>query len=161
MHYLKGEPKPNRERIYKLAKRLRHRGPDSYKIDKFEHSENEQTFMVHKRLAIVAPGESGEQPLYTDGGKQTCFIANGEIYNHQKLRETFNIEHRTSRIVKSSATCTRNSARSSFRNIWTGCLPRSLKIEKQEGLSPVAITWGRFPCTWRKGKTGPFGSPRR
>lgn len=30
---LKGDPKLNRKRVYNLAKRIRHRGPDSYNID--------------------------------------------------------------------------------------------------------------------------------
>jgi len=95
VHGLTGDPKANRERIYALAKRLRHRGPDSYKIDKYQNLEDDGkwTFMVHKRLAIVAPGESGEQPLYTDQTKKTCFIANGEIYNHQQLRDDHQIDH--------------------------------------------------------------------
>ena len=42
-----------------------------------------QTFMVHKRLSIVAPGPDGDQPLYTDESHDTTFICNGEIYNHQ------------------------------------------------------------------------------
>ena len=30
---LKGDPKLNRKRVYNLAKRIRHRGPDSYNMD--------------------------------------------------------------------------------------------------------------------------------
>ena len=47
--------------------------------------------MVHKRLSIVAPGKSGDQPLFTDASKKTAFIANGEIYNHAELREKYGI----------------------------------------------------------------------
>ena len=37
-----------------------------------------QTYLVHKRLSIVAPGESGDQPLFTDPTtKKLAFIANG------------------------------------------------------------------------------------
>ena len=48
--------------------------------------------MVHKRLSIVAPGPDGDQPLYTDDSHDTTFICNGEIYNHAKLREKYNIK---------------------------------------------------------------------
>ena len=30
---LTGDPALNRQRVYKLAKRIRHRGPDSYSLD--------------------------------------------------------------------------------------------------------------------------------
>jgi|TARA_B110000977_G_scaffold75293_1_gene101615 asparagine synthase (glutamine-hydrolysing) len=47
---------------------------------------------VHKRLSIVAPGPDGDQPLFVDPAtKLTTFIVNGEIYNHQALREKYNI----------------------------------------------------------------------
>jgi len=88
---LTGDARKNRERVYQLAKRLRHRGPDSYGMEVREDASGRQTFMVHKRLAIVAPGESGNQPLFTDASKNIAFIANGEIYNHQELRDKFNI----------------------------------------------------------------------
>jgi len=88
---LTGDARKNRQRIYNLSKRLRHRGPDSYGIEVREDGRGRQTFMVHKRLAIVAPGESGNQPLFTDATKNTAFIANGEIYNHEELRKKYNI----------------------------------------------------------------------
>ena len=156
VHYLKGEPKPNRERIYKLAKRLRHRGPDSYKIDKFEHSENEQTFMVHKRLAIVAPGESGEQPLYTDGGKQTCFIANGEIYNHQKLRETFNIEHPNKSDCQVIGHVYENFGALEFSKHLDGMFATVIEDRKTGRLIASRDHMGKIPMYMAKGKDGSF-----
>ena len=88
---LTGDPLLNRKRVYGLAKRIRHRGPDSYKMDVSIKEDGTQSYMVHKRLSIVAPGPSGEQPLYTDASHDTTFIANGEIYNHEALREKYNI----------------------------------------------------------------------
>ena len=85
---LTGDPKRNRQRVYNLAKRIRHRGPDSYNMDvAIDETNGTQTFLVHKRLSIVAPGPDGDQPLYVDPEtKLTTFICNGEIYNHQALR---------------------------------------------------------------------------
>jgi asparagine synthase (glutamine-hydrolysing) len=88
---LTGDARKNRQRVYQLAKRLRHRGPDSYGMEVRVDDEGRQTFMVHKRLSIVAPGKSGDQPLFTDASKKTAFIANGEIYNHADLREKYGI----------------------------------------------------------------------
>lgn len=156
VHYLKGEQKANRERIYKLAKRLRHRGPDSYKIDKFEHSENEQTFMVHKRLAIVAPGESGEQPLYTDSGKQTCFIANGEIYNHQKLRETFNIEHPNKSDCQVIGHVYEKFGALEFSKHLDGMFATVIEDRKTGRLIASRDHMGKIPMYMAKGKDGSF-----
>ena len=90
---LSGDPKRNRQRVYNLVKRIRHRGPDSYSMDvAVDEANGTQTFLVHKRLSIVAPGPDGDQPLYVDPEtKLTTFICNGEIYNHQALREKYGI----------------------------------------------------------------------
>ena len=90
---LTGDPALNRQRVYRLAKRIRHRGPDSYNMDvRVDEAAGTQTFMVHKRLSIVAPGPDGDQPLYTDETHDTTFICNGEIYNHEALREKYDIK---------------------------------------------------------------------
>eukprot|EP00227_Mantoniella_beaufortii_P000384 CAMPEP_0197607154 /NCGR_PEP_ID=MMETSP1326-20131121/46528_1 /TAXON_ID=1155430 /ORGANISM="Genus nov. species nov., Strain RCC2288" /LENGTH=96 /DNA_ID=CAMNT_0043175185 /DNA_START=15 /DNA_END=302 /DNA_ORIENTATION=+ len=85
---LTGDPAVNRRRVYALAKRLRHRGPDSYNMDvSVDPKTGAQSFIVHKRLSIVAPGPDGDQPLYVDKAtKEIAFICNGEIYNHEALR---------------------------------------------------------------------------
>ena len=62
---LTGDPALNRQRVYRLAKRIRHRGPDSYNMDvRVDEAAGTQTFMVHKRLSIVAPGPDGDQPVH-------------------------------------------------------------------------------------------------
>jgi len=92
---LTGDPLANRKRVYNLAKRLRHRGPDSYGMDIAMGvpgaPADAQTYLVHKRLSIVAPGPDGDQPLFTAADKKIAFIANGEIYNHAELREKYGI----------------------------------------------------------------------
>ena len=56
---LTGDPLHNRKRVYGLSKRIRHRGPDSYKMDVSIKEDGKQTYMVHKRLSIVAPRPVG------------------------------------------------------------------------------------------------------
>ena len=63
------------------ARQQRHRGPDwsgAYSDTRFA--------IAHERLAIVDPS-SGEQPLITPDGRYVLAV-NGEIYNHQDLRDS-------------------------------------------------------------------------
>lgn len=71
-----------RPQILEMSKKIRHRGPDWSGIFM-----DENTIMAHERLAIVDP-TSGKQPLYSTDGKVVLAV-NGEIYNHQELREEF------------------------------------------------------------------------
>jgi len=69
-----------RHEALKLSKLLRHRGPDSTGI-----FEDEKTVICQERLAIVDP-ECGQQP-FCDKWKTLVLAVNGEIYNHQSIRE--------------------------------------------------------------------------
>ena len=71
-----------RPQLLSMSKMLRHRGPDWNGI--FDHP---KAVMAHERLAIVDPS-SGKQPLLSADGK-LVLAANGEIYNHQKIRKQF------------------------------------------------------------------------
>src|ERR687890_2170091 len=65
----------------RMLKRLMHRGPDG------EGSiEVAGSWLGHRRLAIVDV-EGGKQPLKTESG-DLFFVGNGEIYNHEEVRET-------------------------------------------------------------------------
>tara|TARA_B100000902_G_C27311751_1_gene918851 strand:- start:18 stop:1688 length:1671 start_codon:yes stop_codon:yes gene_type:complete len=68
-----------RPQILKMSKLLRHRGPDWSGIYSCDNA-----ILSHERLAIVDPA-SGKQPLYSPD-KKIILAANGEIYNHLKLR---------------------------------------------------------------------------
>jgi len=65
----------------KLAKRIRHRGPDwsGIYIDDY-------CVLCHERLSIVDP-ENGAQPLYNED-KTKILSVNGEIFNHRQLKTT-------------------------------------------------------------------------
>jgi asparagine synthase (glutamine-hydrolysing) len=64
-----------------LLKSICHRGPDS----EGSHIENDVS-LGHTRLAIQDLSENGKQPMYSPDGRYVI-IFNGEIYNHQDLRD--------------------------------------------------------------------------
>ena len=71
----------DRDLVRAMVSRLAHRGPDG----------EGQHFEAHvglgmRRLAIIDP-EHGQQPLFNEAGDVVA-IFNGEIYNHQELRES-------------------------------------------------------------------------
>ncbi|KAH8671193.1 hypothetical protein BX600DRAFT_241450 [Xylariales sp. PMI_506] len=65
----------------KLAKQIRHRGPDWSGSVISNH-----TILCHERLSIVGV-ESGAQPL-TNADDTIVLAVNGEIYNHRLIRKT-------------------------------------------------------------------------
>ncbi len=71
-----------RSQVLKMAKRIRHRGPDWSGIYC-----GEKAILVHERLSIVDI-KSGGQPLYSKD-KNLVLAVNGEIYNHQNIRNRF------------------------------------------------------------------------
>lgn len=75
-----------RPQLLAMSKCIRHRGPDWSGI-----FSNEKAIMAHERLAIVDP-TSGKQPLFSEDGN-LVLAANGEIYNHQKLRKQFEVNY--------------------------------------------------------------------
>lgn len=76
---LKGKSEELRPQVLKMSKKIRHRGPDWSGI-----YSSENAILAHERLAIVDP-KSGRQPLFSASGN-TVLAINGEIYNHQQLR---------------------------------------------------------------------------
>jgi len=74
-----GEMRP---RVLDMSKKLRHRGPDWSGIFACDRA-----ILAHERLSIVDP-QSGGQPLSSPDGS-IMLAVNGEIYNHQSLRERF------------------------------------------------------------------------
>ena len=67
----------------KMAKKIRHRGPDWSGIFC-----DDKAILVHERLSIVGV-DSGRQPLFSKD-RSLILAVNGEIYNHQSVREQFN-----------------------------------------------------------------------
>lgn len=79
---LKEEAEKLRYQILKMSKKIRHRGPDWSGI-----YTGEKAILSHERLAIVDP-TSGKQPLFAQDN-QSVLAVNGEIYNHNELRNQF------------------------------------------------------------------------
>ncbi|EAL64408.1 asparagine synthetase [Dictyostelium discoideum AX4] len=69
-----------RKKALSLSSRLRHRGPDWNGI-----YQSSDSILTHERLAIVGL-ENGAQPLLNED-ETIALTVNGEIYNHEKLRE--------------------------------------------------------------------------
>src|SRR5690606_27092653 len=76
---LKKKSEELRPQVLKMSKKIRHRGPDWSGI-----YSSERAILAHERLAIVDP-KSGQQPLYSSN-RNIVLAVNGEIYNHQQLR---------------------------------------------------------------------------
>ena len=66
--------------VKQLSKRMSHRGPDESDI----HVTESGHILSHERLSIIDL-HSGKQPI--QGTSSAWMIHNGEIYNHQALRE--------------------------------------------------------------------------
>lgn len=64
---------------------IAHRGPDDFGIERF-HSGVHEVHFGHRRLSIVDLSPAGHQPMVSPCGNYVL-IFNGEIYNHQELRQ--------------------------------------------------------------------------
>src|SRR4051812_39662426 len=81
-----------------LSWALAHRGPDG---EGTWRSAGQDAVLVHRRLAIIAPGPSGAQPMATADGRH-LIVFNGEVYNYQDLRRS--LEDRGERFTTGSDT---------------------------------------------------------
>lgn len=71
------------ELAVEMGDAIMHRGPDDYGI--WMEGEYGVTF-VHRRLSIVDLSEAGHQPMMSSSGRYVI-VFNGEIYNHNQIRE--------------------------------------------------------------------------
>ena len=83
---LSENPQQMRGKVLKMAKKIRHRGPDWSGI----YCSN-KAILAHERLSIVDP-ESGGQPLKSKDEKLILSV-NGEIYNHREIRNKMKNEY--------------------------------------------------------------------
>jgi asparagine synthase (glutamine-hydrolysing) len=72
--------------VKQLSKRMSHRGPDESDLHVTENGH----ILSHERLSIVDLN-TGRQPI--QGTSKAWMIHNGEIYNHQELRDTVLSHH--------------------------------------------------------------------
>ncbi|MFN3908345.1 MAG: asparagine synthase B [Flavobacterium sp.] len=80
--------------VRELSARMSHRGPDERDI----HITEKGHFLSHERLSIVDL-HTGKQPI--QGTSTAWMVHNGEIYNHQKLRDGL-LKHHTFRTTSDS-----------------------------------------------------------
>ena len=71
------------ESLARMSQRMQHRGPDG---DGVWISSDHQAALAHRRLAIVDLSDAGHQPMCNQRGT-TWVTFNGEIYNHNELRQ--------------------------------------------------------------------------
>ena len=79
---LKTDPVELRKKALELSRLMRHRGPDWSGI-----YASDNAILAHERLSIVDVN-NGAQPLYNAAHTHVLAV-NGEIYNHQALRQRF------------------------------------------------------------------------
>lgn len=72
--------------VQELSKRMSHRGPDESDL----HVTGSGHILAHERLSIVDL-HTGKQPI--QGTSSAWMVHNGEIYNHQKLRDGILKDH--------------------------------------------------------------------
>jgi asparagine synthase (glutamine-hydrolysing) len=77
----------DQELVKTLSKRMSHRGPDESDLHVTENGH----ILSHERLSIIDL-HSGKQPI--KGTKTAYMVHNGEIYNHQELRDGI-LKHHT------------------------------------------------------------------
>ncbi|GAB6120846.1 asparagine synthase B [Dysgonomonas termitidis] len=71
-----------RGQVLRMAKKIRHRGPDWSGVYC-----GSKSVLAHERLSIVGV-DSGKQPLYSKD-KKLVLAVNGEIYNHKEIRSRY------------------------------------------------------------------------
>ena len=71
-----------RQMALRQSRLMRHRGPDWSGV----HAAG-NAVLAHERLSIVDVN-TGAQPLISESGLQSLAV-NGEIYNHQNIRDRF------------------------------------------------------------------------
>jgi asparagine synthase (glutamine-hydrolysing) len=139
----------------KLGRSLAHRGPDG---EECWLSDTAEVLLVHRRLAIIAPGPLGAQPMVTPDGR-VRIVFNGEIYNHRELR--LELEARGERFVTRSDTevllrlialegpAALSRVRGMFAFACWDAADRTLLVARDRfGIKPlyVAATPARFAC---------------
>ena len=78
----------DREAMAAVAAAMRARGPDG---EGDWLGADGRVCLHHTRLAIIAPGEEGAQPMWSADGR-IAIVFNGEIYNHRALRAELEAE---------------------------------------------------------------------
>lgn len=76
-----GEPSERKSRLGAMLSMMHHRGPDGE-----GEWHNDQISIGHRRLSIIDPVETSNQPMVSTNGRFVITF-NGEIYNYKALRD--------------------------------------------------------------------------
>jgi asparagine synthase (glutamine-hydrolysing) len=69
-----------REMLSEMGHKLAHRGPDAEGVYL-----SDQCGLVHRRLSIIDPSASANQPMFSPD-QRYVMVFNGEVYNFRELR---------------------------------------------------------------------------
>jgi asparagine synthase (glutamine-hydrolysing) len=86
---LAGSPLEAKALAERMSSSLARRGPDAAGVVQLL---NGRLTLVHRRLAILDLSPTGAQPMTSHCGRYTI-VFNGEIYNHQSLRQALPSQH--------------------------------------------------------------------
>jgi asparagine synthase (glutamine-hydrolysing) len=90
--FLDSELKLNRQDLLSMTDCLKHRGPDAQGI---YYNEPHRVGLGHRRLSIIDPTDSSNQPFTSSSGRYTI-VYNGEVYNYKELAGSANVALKTS-----------------------------------------------------------------
>lgn len=83
-------PEVRRTTLKRMADRIRTRGPDD---EGYWADEAGPVGLGHRRLSIIDLSPAGHQPMQSESGR-FVIVFNGEIYNHQQLRDELQVAGR-------------------------------------------------------------------
>ena len=87
--YISHKVKSHSNIVHAMAAQINHRGPDALGV---WHDAQAGIALAHQRLSIIDLSDAGRQPMISPNG-QFVLVFNGEIYNHQELRNKLKTEN--------------------------------------------------------------------
>lgn len=128
-----------------LLERLHHRGPDGRGTATLPHA-----WLGHTRLAIVGD-HTAAQPLDCDG---VTWVANGEIFNHEILREAYGATGSSSDcavigpVWRRLGDLTPQVVDGQFAIVCTDASGRWIATRDHAGVSPLYVGWHEDGTVW-------------
>lgn len=147
-------------RVEKMAQALQHRGPDDAGI---WVDAPDGIALAHRRLAIVDLTPAGHQPLSSESGRYIISY-NGEIYNHQELRQKLHAagsghSWRGHSDTETALACIETFGLEKALQEFVGMFALALWDKQEKALYLARDRMGEKPLYWgRQNQTWLFGS---